>query len=48
MFFSTSTTTSSGCDINSTRQVGLKGEKPDICKTQETPLHLGTQRKRVS
>ena len=33
----------SGCDINSPRQAGLKGEKPDLCKTQETPLHLGTK-----
>ena len=32
---------SSGCDINSPRQAGLKGETPDICKTLESPLHLG-------
>ena len=32
---------SSGCDINSPRQVGFKGETPDICKTLESPLHLG-------
>jgi hypothetical protein len=31
----------SGCDINSPRQAGLKGETPDICKTLESPLHLG-------
>jgi hypothetical protein len=31
----------SGCDINSSRRVGLNGEKPDICKTLESPLHLG-------
>jgi len=32
---------SSGCDINSPRQSGFNGETPDICKTLETPLHLG-------
>ena len=31
----------SGCDINSPRQPGLNGETPDICKTLESPLHLG-------
>ena len=31
----------SGCDINSPRQAGLNGEIPDVCKTLETPLHLG-------
>jgi hypothetical protein len=31
----------SGCDINSPRQAGLNGETPDICKTLESPLHLG-------
>jgi hypothetical protein len=31
----------SNCDINSPRQAGLSGETPDICKTLESPLHLG-------
>ena len=32
----------SGCDIDSPRQAGVNGETPDICKTLESPLHLGT------
>jgi hypothetical protein len=36
----------SGCDINSPRQPGLNGETPDICKTLESPLHLGMINKR--
>ncbi|CAF3694746.1 unnamed protein product [Rotaria socialis] len=33
----------SGCDINSSRQSGVNGEAPDICKTLESPLHLAAQ-----
>jgi hypothetical protein len=31
----------SGCDINTPQQPGFNGETPDICKSLESPLHLG-------
>ena len=35
----------SSCDINSSRKPGLNGETPDVCKTLESPLHLGNNKK---